>query len=57
MLDTRYSQVKYDIVTNGRKLLELCKNNMEKTCCEIRYTVIMMEMDLPEVESVGECSE
>ena len=45
MLDAKH--LKYDIARNGQIEVELLKRDLEKTCCNTRYKLIITDINMP----------
>ena len=42
----------YDEAKDGDEAVELYKKNMEKTCCDIRYQLILTDINMPTMDGV-----
>ena len=47
----------YDEANDGDVALELYKKNMEKTCCDVRYKMILTDINMPNMDGITETRE
>lgn len=43
----RYN-IKYDLSTSGIDVVEMFKNNWRKSCCDLRYKLVITDMNMPD---------
>ena len=43
-----------DEAMNGLIAVDLYKKNMEKTCCDVRYKLIITDIQMPEMDGITE---
>ena len=46
--------VKCDEAINGKIAVEMYQQNMSKTCCDIRYKLILTDIQMPEMDGISE---
>ena len=47
----------YDEAHDGDIAVELYKKNMEKTCCDVRYKMILTDINMPKMDGITETVE
>jgi CheY-like chemotaxis protein len=43
-------QIECDLVENGIEEVEAFVKNMEKTCCQIKYKLVLTDLNMPEMD-------
>lgn len=46
LLDTEFD-IKVEKASNGKEAVELFKENLERTCCSLKYKLILMDLNMP----------
>ena len=39
-----------DLVENGLEEVEIFKSNQEKTCCDVKYKLVLTDLNMPEMD-------
>ena len=39
--------IKYDVATDGQECLEKFETNFTKTCCDVRYKMVLTDINMP----------
>ena len=53
VIETNYNKV-CDEAENGRIAVDMYKESMTKTCCDVRYKIIFTDIEMPELDGVEE---